>query len=40
MLPNKHIKLEVEPKSTKEESGRQSPSHEQEILSILQVDEK
>ena len=39
MLPNKHSKPEVELKSTKEESGCQSPSHKHEHPSILQVDE-
>lgn len=40
MLPNKHTKLEVELKSTKEDSGCQSPSHKQEHPSIMQVDEQ
>ena len=40
MLPNKHSKLEVELKSTKEDSGCQSPSHKQEHPSIMQANEK
>ena len=39
MLPNKHTKLEVEPKSTKENSCRQSPSHRQGKPSVFQLDE-
>ena len=40
MLPNKHSKLEIELKSTKEDSGCQSPSHKQEHPSIMQANEK